>query len=52
MDKTLIAWNVPNIVTIWLMAAVGFLIAGIGAQIIMNGMSGGSLMGDNPPPGS
>jgi len=26
MDRTLISWNVPNVVTIWLMLAIGFLI--------------------------
>jgi len=35
MDRSLITWNVPNIVSVWLMAAVGFLVVGIGAQLLM-----------------
>ena len=26
MDRTLISWNVPNVITIWLMLAIGFLL--------------------------
>lgn len=25
MEKTLITWSVPNLITIWLMLAIGFL---------------------------
>lgn len=41
MDRSLITWNVPNIVSVWLMAAVGFLVVGIAAQFLM-GKSGQS----------
>jgi len=42
MDRTLISWNIPNIITIWLMAAIGFLIVGLLAQLAMKAMGGGS----------
>lgn len=35
MERTLISWNVPNIVTIWLMAAIGFLVVGLAAQLFL-----------------
>jgi hypothetical protein len=33
MDRTLIAWNVPNLITIPLMAFVGFLVFAVIVQI-------------------
>lgn len=36
MERTIIAWNLPNMITIPLMAAVGFLIAGIVWQLAKN----------------
>lgn len=35
MERTIISWNVPNIITIWLMAAIGFLVVGIGSQFLL-----------------
>ena len=29
MDRTLISWNVPNVITIWLMLAIGFLLVAV-----------------------
>lgn len=37
MDRTLIAWNVPNMVTIPLMAFIGFLVVGTIWQLFMRG---------------
>jgi len=34
MDRTLISWNVPNLITIPLMAGLGFLFAGVIWQIV------------------
>lgn len=43
MEKTLISWSVPNMITIWLMLAIGFLVLSIGTQAIKNwGISGPS----------
>jgi len=42
LDRTLISWNVPNIVTVWLMAAVGFLAFGLVWQLVRQNTGGGS----------
>lgn len=33
MEKTLISWSVPNLITIWLMLAIGFLVMTLGVQV-------------------
>ena len=35
MERTLIAWNVPNMITIPLMAAVGFLAVAVVWQLVL-----------------
>jgi hypothetical protein len=35
MEKTLISWSVPNMITIWLMLAIGFLILSLAVQFGM-----------------
>lgn len=35
MEKTLISWNVPNLITIWLMLAIGFLVFAVGSQFAL-----------------
>jgi hypothetical protein len=42
MDKTLISWSVPNMITIWLMLAIGFLIFTFAAQFGMKALGGSS----------
>lgn len=42
MDKTLISWSVPNMITIWLMLAIGFLIFTFAAQFSMKALGGSS----------
>ena len=43
MDRTLISWSVPNMITIWLMLAIGFLIVSLAVQFGMKlPMFGGS----------
>jgi hypothetical protein len=32
MESTVISWNVPNIITIWLMLALGFLLLTLAIQ--------------------
>lgn len=32
MDRTLISWSVPNMITIWLMFLLGFLLLGLASQ--------------------
>lgn len=49
MDRTLITWSVPNIVSIWLMAAVGFLVAGLIAQLIIKYTGGGAQTSEGSP---
>lgn len=34
MDRTLISWSVPNMITIWLMFFIGFLALGLASQLI------------------
>ena len=43
MERTLISWNVPNLITVPLMAALGFLIVAVAAQLFMQftGNNGG-----------
>ena len=36
MERTLIAWNVPNMITVPLMAAVGFLLLGLISQLVIS----------------
>lgn len=38
MERTLIAWNLPNIITICLMAAFGYVVVAIVAQVFQNGL--------------
>lgn len=35
MERTIISWSVPNLITIWLMFAIGFLVLSIGTQFTM-----------------
>jgi hypothetical protein len=44
MERTLISWNLPNWITIVLMAAFGYALVGIGAQLL-KGRSLGSAIG-------
>lgn len=46
MDRTLISWNIPNLITIPLMAFVTFLIVGLVWQLVQKGVSGGSAPAD------
>lgn len=34
MDRTLISWSVPNMITIWLMFFIGFLALGLVTQLV------------------
>jgi hypothetical protein len=40
MQRALIAWNIPNMITIPLMAFIGFLIAGVIWQLVMKAQAG------------
>lgn len=35
MERTLISWNLPNLITVPLMAAIGFLVAGVLYQLFL-----------------
>lgn len=41
MDRTLISWNLPNLITIPLMAFVSFLIVGLVWQLVTKTIGGG-----------
>lgn len=46
MDRTLISWNLPNWITVVLMAAIGYAVLGGVAQLVKrNGASGGQAGG-------
>jgi len=34
LDRTLISWNLPNLITVPLMAALGFLLVALVAQVL------------------
>jgi len=36
MDRTLISFNLPNIITVTLMAALGYTLLGLVSQALMN----------------
>lgn len=40
MERTVLTWNVPNIVSVWLMAATGFLVAGLLWQLFIKANGG------------
>jgi hypothetical protein len=40
MERTLISWNLPNWITIVLMAAAGYAVLGVAAQVLQR-RSGG-----------
>jgi hypothetical protein len=40
VERTLIAWNLPNIITIMLMAAAGYAVLGAVSQILMRRQGG------------
>lgn len=39
MDRTIISWNVPNWITVVLMAAAGYLVVGLVAQVVVAQLS-------------
>jgi hypothetical protein len=41
MERTLISWNLPNWITIFLMAAGGYAAFGLGRQVLMRGLNRG-----------
>lgn len=43
MERTLITWTVPNWITVVLMAAAGYLVLGLLAQLIIGAASGSGL---------
>lgn len=48
MERTIISWNVPNMVTIPIMAAIGFLVFAVAWQLgkrALAAQSGGSSSG-------
>jgi len=50
MEKTLITWTVPNMITIWIMLAVGFMLLALIGQGIQQ--LGGNSSAPSPSSGS
>lgn len=46
MERTLISWNLPNWITIVLMATAGYLLFGLASQFII-GASGNTTAANN-----
>lgn len=46
MEKTLISWSVPNMITIWLMLFLGFAVLSICIQLGMK-FTGGNAPANN-----
>ena len=40
MERTLISWNLPNWITIFLMAAAGYAVFGLARQVMIQGIPG------------
>ena len=47
MEKTLISWSVPNMITIWLMLAIGFLVLTLAIQFGMKWTSNSASPANN-----
>lgn len=45
MERTLISWNVPNWITVMLMAAAGYLVLALAAQVFLQGGGSGPPVG-------
>ena len=48
MDRTLISWNIPNLITIPLMAFIAFLIVGVVYQFAMKAKGGSAAPQTSP----
>jgi hypothetical protein len=42
VEKTIISWNVPNVITIWLMLFLGLILFAAGSQAAMSFLGGKS----------
>ena len=40
MERTLISWNIPNLITVPLMAFVAFLVVGVVYQLVVKVVAG------------
>jgi hypothetical protein len=49
MDRTLISWNVPNMVTVPLMAFGAFLVVGLIWQLVMKAQGKSGPVDNNAP---
>ena len=49
MERTIISWNIPNWITVVLMATAGFLVIGLVSQVLMTklGSKGPTQVGSN-----
>jgi len=50
MERNLISWNLPNLITVPLMAFIAFLIVGLAYQLFL-GVSGGKKAAPANSPG-
>lgn len=40
MERNIISWNLPNLITVPLMAAIAFLVVSVAWQLISKGVAG------------
>jgi hypothetical protein len=45
MERTMVSWNLPNWITISLMAAASYAVLGVLAQLLKQQQSGGQIGG-------
>ena len=39
MERGMISWNIPNWITVLIMAAAGYAVLGVGAQLLKRGQT-------------
>lgn len=47
MEGTLISWNVPNLITIWLMLFIGLFLLAVAGQFYVKRSSSGTQTANN-----
>ena len=52
MERTMIAWNFPNWITVLLMAAAGYLVLALVSQLVLHRGPGNAAASGNPDAGS
>ena len=45
MERTMISFNLPNMITVFLMAAAGYAVLGLAVQLVKSHQASGGMMG-------